>query len=75
MASNFYRPQDGPGFLLGHGIEIGFVLLALACGVLLRYLYTVINRKRDEDVGAAERYTDQELADMGDRAPTFRYNY
>lgn len=75
MASNFYRPQDGPGYLLGHGIEIGFVLLALVCGVLLRYLYSRINKRRDADVGAVERYSNRELAEMGDRAPTFRYHY
>lgn len=75
MASNFYRPQDAPGFVLGHGIEMGFVLLAIVAGIGLRWAYGRINRNRDADVGAAERYTDSELAEMGDRAPTFRYNY
>lgn len=75
MASNFYRTQDAPGFLLGHGIEMGFVVLAIIAGIALRLAYGRINRKRDADVGAAERYTDSELAEMGDRAPTFRYNY
>ena len=74
MASNFYRPQDAPGFLVGHGIEIGFVTLAIISGIILRQLYVGINKRRDLDVDAAERYSDRELAEMGDRAPTFRYN-
>ena len=75
MASNFYRTQDAPGYLMGHGIEMGFVVLAIVFGVLLRWMYGHINKKRDADVGAADRYSDNELAEMGDRAPTFRYNY
>lgn len=75
MASNFYRPHDAPGFVLGHGIEMGFVVLAIVAGIALRLGYGYVNKKRDADVGAADRYTESELAELGDRAPTFRYNY
>lgn len=74
MASNFYRQKDAPGYLLGHGLELGFVALAIiGCG-LLRFSYGRINRKRDENENDTEAYTDAQLADLGDRAPTFRYN-
>lgn len=72
MASNFYRKQDGPKFMLGHGLEIGFVTAGLVAVVALRLCYAKINAKRERMPGDGD-LTDQEIADMGDRAPTFRY--
>ena len=71
MASNFYRSVDGPKFLLGHGLEIGFVTLGLFAVVALRLNYGRINAKRERS-GEAEGLTDEELADLGDKSPTFR---
>jgi sugar phosphate permease len=73
MASNFYRAEDGPKFLLGHGLEIGFVVLGLAAVVALRVNYGRINKQRDRDADSMLQLSDEELSDLGDRAPTFRY--
>ncbi|KAI9872742.1 MAG: hypothetical protein M1830_001238 [Pleopsidium flavum] len=71
MASNFYRAKDKPKYILGHSLELGFVALGLMAVLLLRYSYTQVNKKRDrEGVGM---YTEAEMSDMGDKAPTFRY--
>ncbi len=71
MASNFYRAQDKPKYILGHAVELGFVAVGLVAVLLLRFGYTQINKKRDrEGVGM---HTEAEMSDMGDRAPTFRY--
>jgi MFS family permease len=72
MASNFYRAQDKPRYLLGHGLEIAFVVMGLLAVVVLRTSYGKINRQRDRD-GDASGLSDEELSDLGDRAPTFRY--
>jgi MFS family permease len=73
MASNFYRTQDEPKYLLGHGLEIGFVTLGLIAVTVLRVTYGKINEKRDREALGGAKYSDSELSDMGDRAPTFRY--
>ncbi|KAH8811087.1 major facilitator superfamily domain-containing protein [Xylogone sp. PMI_703] len=73
MASNFYRTQDGPKFLLGHGLEIMFCVLGLIAIIVLRISYARINKQREEIGDDGSQYTDQQLSDMGDRAPTFRY--
>ncbi|KFY15912.1 hypothetical protein V492_01690 [Pseudogymnoascus sp. VKM F-4246] len=73
MASNFYRKQDGPKFLLGHGLEIGFITLGLIAVVILRVNYARINKKRDALMDDGAELTDKEISDLGDRAPTFRY--
>jgi len=72
MASNFYRSVDEPKYLLGHGLEIGFVTLGLCACVALRLNYGRINAKRERS-GEAEGLTDEQLADLGDKSPTFRY--
>ncbi|KFY97984.1 hypothetical protein V500_01838 [Pseudogymnoascus sp. VKM F-4518 (FW-2643)] len=73
MASNFYREKDGPKFLLGHGLEIGFITMGLMAVVFLRLNYARINKKRDLLMDDGAELTDKEISDLGDRAPTFRY--
>ncbi|KAJ9606410.1 hypothetical protein H2200_009371 [Cladophialophora chaetospira] len=72
MASNFYRSVDAPKYLLGHGLEIMFVVLGLGAVITLRISYAAINKKRERS-GAAESYSDEQLADLGDKSPSFRY--
>jgi MFS family permease len=72
MASNFYRSADKPKYLLGHGLEIGFVSVGLAAVVVLRTSYARINAKRDRE-GMEAGHSLAEMSEMGDRAPTFRY--
>ena len=73
MASNFYRQVDAPKFLLGHGLEIMFCVIGMIALAALRISYMRINKTRDmaEDDGSDN--SDQQLSEMGDRAPTFRY--
>jgi hypothetical protein len=73
MASNFYRAQDAPKYLLGHGLEIMFCVMGLMAVVILRVSYERINRKRDAMGVSADEMTDEQLSELGDRAPTFRY--
>jgi MFS family permease len=73
MASNFYRAQDKPKYLLGHGLEIGFVVMGLLAVIVLRVSYGKINRQRERDSDRISALSDEELSDLGDRAPTFRY--
>ena len=72
MASNFYRAQDKPKFLLGHGLELGFVVMGMIAVVVLRISYGRINAKREKS-GDAHALTDTDLSDLGDKSPSFRY--
>lgn len=75
MASNFYRTQDAPRFLLGHGLEIMFVALAMISGVCAVIYYSHQNKKRERDIqaGKYDHCTPEELIAMGDKSPYFRY--
>ncbi|KAH1595084.1 hypothetical protein KXV44_008103 [Aspergillus fumigatus] len=71
MASNFYRAQDAPRYILGHSLELGFAVVGIIAVVILRFSYQRINKKRDQmDVSG---YDNAQLARMGDRSPLFRH--
>ena len=77
MASNFYRQKDGPRFILGHGLELGFIALGILAAFLLLFLYKSENHKRAREMqqGIEGRWTNEELSALGDKAVTYRYMY
>lgn len=72
-ASNWYRTQDAPKYLLGHGMEIMVICFGLIAVNVLRWRYKSINKAREQQHDAGSNLTEEELAELGDRAPTFRY--
>lgn len=75
MASNFYREQDAPRYILGHGLELGFVCTGIVAGVILNISYAIINKRREKRLaeGVESGLGSRELSEMGDKAYTFRY--
>ncbi|KAI0378096.1 MFS general substrate transporter [Hypomontagnella monticulosa] len=75
MASNFYRQRDSPQYILGHGLELGFISAGIIAALILVVSYATINKKRDRIIreGGEAQFTAQELSAKGDRAVTFRY--
>lgn len=75
MASNFYRKEDSPRYILGHALEIGFICVGMVAATILIVSYDRINKKRARQVANGEHngYTPEELSDLGDRAITFKY--
>ncbi|KAK3295377.1 major facilitator superfamily domain-containing protein [Chaetomium fimeti] len=75
MASNFYRARDAPRYMLGHGLELGFIGAGLLASLILVLGYTAENKKRARRIeeGALDSYTPQELSERGDKALTYRY--
>ncbi|KAK4220965.1 high-affinity nicotinic acid transporter [Podospora fimiseda] len=73
----FYRASDAPHYRLGHGLEIGFICLAIvAWGVLLIGTYRV-NKQKEKRIseGALDSVTVEDLSAQGDQAVSFRYVY
>ncbi|KAK3311933.1 major facilitator superfamily transporter [Apodospora peruviana] len=77
MASNFYRQKDGPRYILGHALELGFISAGIIAAFILLGSYKMINNKRERRMkeGVLSNYTHEELSEKGDRAVTFRYMY
>ncbi|KAL9074817.1 MAG: hypothetical protein Q9157_004229 [Trypethelium eluteriae] len=74
-ASNFYRANDAPRYILGHGLEIGFTSLGILAAFGLVFNYRRINARRARQLANNEHssFTPEELSTLGDRAITFRY--
>lgn len=77
MASNFYRQADNPRYILGHGLELGFICMGIVASLVLIFSYYTANKRRGQRLADGElaRFTPQELSAMGDRAITFRYMF
>jgi hypothetical protein len=75
MASNFYRAEDSPRYILGHALELAFIGTGGVAVLVLIYNYKRINKKRERQVaeGAHNGYTPEELGALGDRAITYKY--
>ncbi|KIJ54749.1 hypothetical protein M422DRAFT_152666 [Sphaerobolus stellatus SS14] len=87
IASNIFRAQDAPRYIIGHGVELMFVGIGLICTPLAIFLYSRINASRDayevtlvadtekSTEGKKDKFgfTPHELRELGDRAPDFRY--
>lgn len=75
MASNFYRQPDSPRYVLGHGLELGFVVLGILAAVILNVSYAAINKQREKKLaeGGEGGFDSRELSELGDKAYTFRY--
>ncbi|KAF2871393.1 major facilitator superfamily domain-containing protein [Massariosphaeria phaeospora] len=79
MGSNIYLSREKPKYTTGFAVSLAMCLAAIAMTFLLRWAYGKENARREalisehgEEVIRA-RYTDQEMLDLGDRSPFFRY--
>jgi len=75
IGSNIYLAKQAPHYWLGYGFSLAIIILSLTSAIFLRFMLNRINKKRDlmsvEEIRA--KYTEQELLEMGDRSPFFRY--
>ncbi|KAJ7209780.1 MFS general substrate transporter [Mycena pura] len=76
FASNMYRTQDKPRFIIGHACELMFAAIGILSTVIAALVSHRENRRRDEETragGEKKIYSAKMLREMGDRAPDFRY--
>ncbi|KAJ5930445.1 hypothetical protein N7466_005938, partial [Penicillium verhagenii] len=72
-ASNFYRSTDAPRYRLGHTLVLVFAGLGLVTMVAYYLICRRVNAKREAGADGVYQYTSDQLVDMGDKAPSFRY--
>lgn len=77
MGSNIYLAHESPQYPIGYGISIAMLgLFGIIWPVIYFFILKRINANRAkmpvEEVKA--KYTDEQLADMGDESPLFRYS-
>lgn len=77
FASNIYRAKDKPRFIMGHAIEIGFISLGIISLLCLVTCYHFINKRRAKGIreGKYDHLSIEDLSQLGDKNPYFRYRY
>ncbi|RBQ78739.1 hypothetical protein FVER14953_21416 [Fusarium verticillioides] len=74
VASNIVRPQDQPRFLLGYGVGLGFVWLCVAAACAFDFWIRRENKLRDKGKRDYRlNAPDEELNNLGDDHPSFRF--
>ncbi|THH07739.1 hypothetical protein EW145_g3188 [Phellinidium pouzarii] len=76
IASNIYRNQDEPRYILGHGLVLMFIGIGFISVPLTTFIYTRINARRATELaktGGVVQCSLEELHELGDRAPDFKY--
>lgn len=70
-----YPAKEGPRFIKGHAVTMAMVAFALACYVILWAYLGRLNSRRDkgEEDYLMEGKSEEEIAEMGDESPRFRY--
>ncbi|KAJ3522762.1 hypothetical protein NM688_g8828 [Phlebia brevispora] len=77
VSGQIYRTEWAPRYVQGHAINIGCYALALAAGFVIWWSYRTDNIARDKEAGRqverGENMLGDDLGDLGDRHPHFRY--
>ncbi|KIX07389.1 uncharacterized protein Z518_02042 [Rhinocladiella mackenziei CBS 650.93] len=77
--SNIYYASQAPKYQTGFGTCLAICVLGIIAAFILRKAYQAENRKRDEllahegEETIKAKYTEQELLDLGDKSPFYRY--
>ncbi|PVH93054.1 MFS general substrate transporter [Periconia macrospinosa] len=79
MGSNIYLDREKPKYRTGFGVSLAMCLAAIIMTIVIRFAYQRENAKRmklleehGEDAIRA-RYSDQEMLELGDKSPFFKY--
>ncbi|GME64281.1 Major facilitator superfamily [Neofusicoccum parvum] len=75
VASYLYPTSDGPRYIRGHAVTLGFGALSVVCHSIVWRQYSQANTKRaagTED-GLIEGMSEEEIRELGDRSPRFVY--
>lgn len=73
-ASNFYHKTDAPRYRLGHSLVLGFNALSILSMGSYYLICRHINKTRESEGGRnSAEHSEEQILDMGDRAPTYRY--
>ena len=69
--------MDKPRYILGHGLELGFVTVGIIAAILLVLGYGAVNKKRSDELEerGVGTFSNEELSALGDKAVTFRYMF
>lgn len=79
MGSNIYLDREKPKYTTGFGVSLAMCCSSIVMTFFLRTMYQKENHKRDAlmaeqgEEAIRARYSDEEMLELGDKSPFFRY--
>jgi hypothetical protein len=75
MGSYIFLDSEAPGYPTGFTIGLCFAATAMAAAAILEWSYSRANKQRAlmDETEVRAKYTEEELAIMGDKSPFFVY--
>ncbi|KAJ1961140.1 transporter [Dipsacomyces acuminosporus] len=73
VTSFSFRDKDKPKFVFGHTVCLSMTVVCLMSAVLLRYILTRENQRRDANPQDISHLSPEEVLDLADNHPDFRY--
>lgn len=76
VGTNLYLERQKPHYWLGYGFGLGMSISAIVATLVLKRAYENLNRQREAECAETDVttiYTANELLQMGDKSPLFRY--
>jgi hypothetical protein len=75
ISSNVFPSTEAPRFRKGVLINIGLCAAGVLFTIINAFLLRLANKRKAQAIasGQAAKLTDEELADLGDRNPWFKY--
>ncbi|KAI8325595.1 MFS general substrate transporter [Martensiomyces pterosporus] len=71
--SYMYPGRDAPRYIPGHVSNIAICVFVAVATILMRVTLQLSNRHREKSPSDISGLTDEQVADLGDRHPAFRY--
>jgi len=74
VGSFMYLESEKPKYYTGFGLSLAFGATGVIVALLLEWSYKFANSKKEKIAEEAkEKYTEEELFDMGDKSPLFKH--
>ena len=75
MINAFGSDSEAPGYRTGFSIGLGLAATAACSTLILEYSYWRINKKREamDEYEIRNKYSEEQLALMGDKSPLFKH--
>lgn len=75
IGSNIYLAREAPHYWTGYGVSLTIIVVGIFTAAFLRFKLDRENKRREkmtmEEITA--KYTEQELMELGDKSPLFKY--
>lgn len=76
VGTNVYLEHQKPKYPLGFGMGLGICMAAIAATFVLKQTYERLNAQKEAEGDEQQiraKYTNEELLQMGDKSPLYRY--